>query len=167
MSRLRRLLISEKIFFITCNLLATRLPLEDADFECQAMVIGGVRNRRRFLLTGYVFMPDHWHALLLPARGDTLPVLMDAFKVAAMRRIKSRRGTRGSLWQPRYFDEILWTVKQYNETVRYMHFNPVEKGWVARREDWRWSSFHCFGGSGEIRLEIDRLELPADENARL
>jgi hypothetical protein len=25
-----------------------------------------VRRRRGFLLGGYVFMPDHWHALLVP-----------------------------------------------------------------------------------------------------
>jgi hypothetical protein len=38
---------------------------------------------------------------------------------------------------------------------------------VSRPEDWPWSSFRCFGGSGEIPLEIDRLELPADGGVRL
>jgi putative transposase len=112
-------------------------------------------------------MPDHWHGLIVPADDDTLPQVMNAMKVASMRRINSRRGTRGALWQPRYFDEIIWTVRQYRETLRYMHFNPVERGLVSRAEDWPWSSFRCFGGSGEIHLEIDRLELPVDEDTRL
>jgi putative transposase len=167
MSRLRRLLISGKIFFVTCDLLPTRLPFVDPDFACLAEAVRGVRTRRAFLLTGYVFMPDHWHALIVPAENDTLPQVMDAVKVASMRRINSRRGTRGALWQPRYFDEITWTVKQYNDTLRYMHFNPLERGLVSRPEDWRWSSFRCFGGSGKIPLEIDRLELPFDDEARL
>jgi hypothetical protein len=38
---------------------------------------------------------------------------------------------------------------------------------VAKPEDWLWSSFRCFGGSGKIALEIDRLELPFDDDARL
>ena len=167
MSRLRRLLISGKIFFVTCNLLRTRLPLVDADFAYLAEAVRGARTRRAFLLTGYVFMPDHWHALIVPAQNDTLPQVMDAVKVASMRRINSRRGTRGALWQPRYFDEIMWTVKQYNDTLHYMHFNPVERGLVSRPEDWPWSSFRCFGGSGKIPLEIDRLELSFDDDARL
>ena len=167
MSRLRRLLISDKIFFITCNVLPTRLPLVKSDFVCLAEAIKDVRGRRTFLFTGYVFMPDHWHALLIPARNDTLPLLMDAIKVAAMRRVNSRRNERGRLWQPRYFDEIIWAVKQYNETISYMHFNPVERGLVTKPEDWPWSSFRCFGGVGEIPLMVDRLDLPADESVRL
>ena len=70
MSRLRRLFVSGKIFFITCNLAPTRLPLVDADFTCLADAIRGVRTRRNFLFTGYVFMPDHWHALIAPAQND-------------------------------------------------------------------------------------------------
>jgi putative transposase len=164
---LRRLLVSGRVFFVTCSLLRIRLPLVDAELACLAEAIRRVRERREFLLTGYVFIPDHWHALIVPAEDDTLPQVMNAVKVASMRRIDSRRGTRGALWQPRYFDEIIWTVKQYRDTLRYMHFNPVERGLVSRPEDWRWSSFRCFGGSGEIPLEIDRLELPVDDNARL
>ncbi len=150
MSRLRRLLISGKIFFVTCNLLRTRLPLVDAGFACLAEAARGVRTRRAFLLTGYVFVPDHWHALIVPAENDTLPQVMDAVKVASMWRTNSRRGTRGAHWQPRYFDEITWTVKPYNGTLRYRHFNPLERGLVSRPEDWPWSSFRCFGGSGKI-----------------
>jgi hypothetical protein len=54
-----------------------------------------------------------------------------------------------------------------HDTLHYMHFNPVERGLVSRPEDWPWSSLRCFGGSGKIPLEIDRLELPFDDDARL
>jgi len=142
------------------------LPFVDAEFASLAEAIRGARGRRAFLFTGYVFMPDHWHPLTVLAENDTLPQVMDAVKVASMRRINSRRRRRGALWQPRYFDEIIWTVKQYKDALRYMHFNPVERGLVSRPEDWPWSSFRCFGGGGEVPLEIDRLELPFDDDAR-
>ena len=167
MSRLRRWLLSGKIFFITCNLLRTRLRFIDADFVCLAQAFQGVRVRRGFLLTGYVFMPDHWHALMVPRAGDTLPRLMDSLKVAAMRRINARRGKREPLWQPRYFDEVIRTVKQYRDALQYMHFNPVAKGLVLKPEDWPWSSLRWYDGSGEAPLEIDRLDLPADEKTPL
>jgi putative transposase len=167
MSRLRRLLTTEKVFFVTCNLSPIRLPFIDADFVCLADAIRGARARRKFLFTGYVFMPDHWHALIAPAQNDTLPNMMDAVKVASMRRVNTRRDKRGPLWQPRYYDEVVWTVKQCRDSLHYMHLNPVVAGLVSRPEDWKWSSFLCFGGGGEIPLEVDRLELPADGNVRL
>lgn len=167
MSRLRRLLVSGKIFFITCNLLRSRLALTDLDFSCLANAFQGVRERRGYLLAGYVFMPDHWHALIVPAEGDTLPKLMGALKVAAMRRVNARRGKRGSLWEPRFFDEIILTVKQYRDTLDYMHLNPVTKGLVSKPEDWAWSSFRCFGGSGRIHINVDLIDMPTDEHSRL
>jgi len=112
-------------------------------------------------------MPDHWHALIIPGEGDTLPNLMGALKVGAMRRVNARRGKRGSLWEPRFFDEIILTVKQYRDTLDYMHLNPVAKGLVLKPEDWAWSSFRSFGGNGEIKMNVDLLDMPADENNRL
>jgi hypothetical protein len=50
-----------------------------------------VRARRRFLFTGYVFIPDHWHALIIPYEGDTLPNLIDAVKVASSLSINRSR----------------------------------------------------------------------------
>jgi hypothetical protein len=34
------------------------------------------------------------------------------------------------LWQPRFFDRVLRTVREYNEKVEYIHLNPV-RGWVG------------------------------------
>ena len=45
-------------------------------------------------------------------------------------------GADGELWQPRFFDRALRTVKEYNEKVEYIHLNPVRAGLVSRPEDW-------------------------------
>ena len=111
-------------------------------------------------------MPDHWHALLFPAEGDALPRLMDSLKVASTRGINRAR-QNGPLWQPRYYDHAIRDVKEYHDTLSYMHFNPVRQGLVRRPEDWPWSSIHSYGGPGPIRLQVDRLRLPFDERAPL
>jgi putative transposase len=167
MSRLRRLLVSGRIFFVTCNLSRTRLPFTDDDWAALADAFTSVRRRRACLLLGYVFMPDHWHALLAPRAGDSLPRLMNAVKVASMRRINAHQGTREPLWQPRYYDHVVRNVKEYHDAIGYMHMNPIEKGLVDRPEEWLWSSFHCFGGTGAVPLEVDRVELPAEQTAPL
>jgi len=75
------------------------------------------------------------------------------------------------LWQPRFFDRALRTVKEYHEKLEYIHMNPVQARLVNRPEDWPWSSVHDYTGS-ENRvpltpsgLSADRVELPADEGA--
>jgi len=135
MSRLRRLQVTGKTFFITCNLLSVRTQLTVNDFEGLAGAVMRVRARRRFLLTGYVFMPDHWHALIIPREGDTLPNLMAAVKVASTLAINRSRQARGPVWQSRYFDRIVRDVREYQKTVEYMHLNPVRRGLVSRPED--------------------------------
>jgi len=66
MSRLRRLVLADRYFFVTCNLLRTRAVLDEDDFEILARVMQARREEHGFLLTAWVFLPDHWHAILGP-----------------------------------------------------------------------------------------------------
>jgi len=83
------------------------------------------------------------------------------------------RGEEGELWQPRFFDRALRTVKEYNEKVEYIHLKPVKAGLVSRPEDWRWSSYNDYAGmSAEEQrnrcgLIVDRVRLPSDPRARI
>jgi hypothetical protein len=67
----------------------------------------------------------------------------------------------------------LRTVKEYQETVEYIHLNPLRRGLVKRPEDWKWSSVHeyAFPARPQARhqppLRIDRVRIPADERARI
>jgi putative transposase len=167
MSRLRRLFITGKIFFVTCNVLPARTAFAEPEFEILAKVFDAIRDRRRFLLGGYVFMPDHWHALVFPSPRDTLPRLMGALKVASMRLINGYHQRRGNLWQPRYHDHAIRTVKEFRDALGYMHLNPVRRGLVQKPEDWPWSSVHAFGRPGPLRLRVDDLNLPAEATTRL
>ena len=152
---------------MTCNVLQSRGLLSENEFEILARVFDRVRKRRSFLVSGFVLMPEHWHALLCPAAGDTLPRLMGALKIASSRALNKSRYTQGEFWQLRYFDHAVRTVKEYWDSMQYMHFNPLKQGLVKKPEEWPWSSFHSYGGPGPIRLHVDVLDLPADETARL
>ncbi len=164
---MRRLHVSDGILFVTCNVLRTRTGLTENEFALLAEVFDRVRRRRGFLLGGFVFMPDHWHALILPAAGDTLPRVMGALKIAANRAINRSRRSSGPFWQARYFDRALRTVKEFHSKLEYIHLNPVKRGLTAKPEEWVWSSFHSYGGPGPVRLRVDVLNLPMDQRARL
>ncbi|HTG58536.1 MAG TPA: transposase [Terriglobia bacterium] len=140
MSRLRRPFLSERFFFLTVKLLPSCKNLADGDFACLARCLDAVRCRQRFLVTAWVFLPDHWHAILFPPYPRTISQAMKSVKLASTNALGRLRGEAGELWQPRFFDHALRTVQDYWEKVEYIHLNPVRRGLVARPEDWTWSS---------------------------
>ncbi|HKF53192.1 MAG TPA: transposase [Candidatus Acidoferrales bacterium] len=139
--------LSDRFFFVTCCLARTRALLATPEFECLADVLKSRRVDFGFLITAWVFLPDHWHAILFPKHPLTISGAMNSVKTASTMRINGMRGESGNLWQGRFFDRVLRTVKEYRETVDYIHCNPVEAGLVKRAEDWSWSSAGHHGRS--------------------
>jgi putative transposase len=173
MSRLRRLVVSDRWFFVTCRVLPGRRHLADSEFASLAQVVRERREEHGFLLSAWVLLPDHWHAILYPAHPLTISRVLESVKDAATKRINRSRREVGRLFQPRFFDRALRTVREYNEKVQYIHLNPVKAGLVSRPEDWAWSSVHDYVGSVDqvpasvSGLSIDRVLLPADEHTRI
>jgi hypothetical protein len=98
---------------------------------------------------------------------------MKSIKTSSLTLITRRGAEAGELWQPRFFDRALRTVKAYGEKVEYLHLNPVKAGLADRPQDWRWSSVHEYsGGSAEEQkqrcgLTIDRVLMPSDRRTRI
>ncbi|NKX43408.1 REP-associated tyrosine transposase [Roseicyclus persicicus] len=57
---------------------------------------------------------------------------------------KVRKGDAG-LWQRRFWEHHIRDEADYWAHVRYCWVNPVKHGFVARPEDWPWSSVHQDG----------------------
>ena len=173
MSRLRRFFLSERFFFLTCRVHRLRRNLSEDEFALLAEAIRERREAHHFLVTAWVFLPDHWHAIIFPRAPLTISRVMEAIKVSATRRINEAGGGRGLLFQGRFFDRALRTVKEYNDKVAYIHGNPVTAELVERPEDWKWSSIHDYrgradGSSGSgSPIPVDRVEIPGDERTRI
>ena len=173
MSRLRRPFLSDRYFFVTVRLLKQRARLQDTDFHLMALALNRVRSQHPFYLTAWVFLPDHWHAICAPVYPLTISRVMKSFKASSTILITRRRAERGELWQARFFDRALRTVKEYNEKIEYLHLNPVRAGLVQRAEEWPWSSVREYSGSLQEEatrhpiLPIDRVLLPSDERKRI
>ena len=173
MSRLRRPFLSDRYFFITVRLLRRRLKLTDPDFRLLARAFNRARRRHPFYLTAWVFLPDHWHAVCAPQYPVTISLVVKSSKQSSMMAINRRRVASGELWQARFFDRALRTVKEYHETIEYLHLNPVRAGLVRQPEDWPWSSFSEYAGMPaeeqhrRCGLVIDRVSTPLDPPTRI
>lgn len=173
MSRLRRPFLCDRYLFVTVRLLKSRAKLEEREFARLAHSIARMRSKYHFLLPAWVFLPDHWHAIIYPPYPVTISQALKSVKVTSMIAINQRRRQAGELWQGRFLDHALRTVKDYSDTVEYIHLNPVRRGLVKNPGDWKWSSFLEYAGVGpqeqekQCGLIIDRVQLPADENTRI
>jgi putative transposase len=173
MSRLRRMVASDRWFFVTCRAYRLRGKLNEAEFGILAEVVRERRKAHRFLLAAWVFLPDHWHAVIFPRSPLTISTVMESIKVGGTKRIHAARGERGVLMQGRFFDRALRTVKEYNEKITYTHGNPVKAGWAKRAEDWKGSSVRDYTGSVNAPsgqgnpIPIDRILMPSDERRRI
>ena len=173
MSRLRRLVLSDRFFFLSCRVLPTRQILSEFDFATLAHVIMERRKEHGFFLRAWVFLPDHGHAIISPRFPLTISRVLEAIKVGATLRINRRRGERGVLLQGRFFDRALRTAREYQEKVEYRHLNPVKAGLVRRAEDWKWSSVHDYTGTVRAPagagspIPVDRINLPTDPRTRI
>jgi putative transposase len=113
------------------------------------------RVRQHYILCvfGYVVMPEHVHMLVSEPERGTLAQAIQSLKQGVARRLALRAAE--SFWQARYYDFNVWSERKFVEKLRYIHRNPVERGLVARPEDWVWSSFRHYlnGETGVVEIE--------------
>ena len=94
-------------------------------------------------------MPEHVHLLVNEPERGTLAQAMQSLKQGVARRLALRAAD--PFWEARYFDFNVWSEKKFVEKLRYIPPNPVQRGLVARPDDWRWSSFRHYA-TGDIGL---------------
>jgi len=123
------------------------------------------RQRYRFVVVGYVVMPDHIHLLISEPERGTPSTVMQVGKQRYARHLlqkKKRKPEQGELWpeaeqrvwQRRFYDFNVWSRRKRVEKLRYMHRNPVKRGLVLEPEQWAWSSYrsYAFGEGGMVKI---------------
>lgn len=113
-----------------------------------------MRERYRFVVVGYVVMPEHIHLLISEPQVGNTSTVVQAIKLGFSRRWAAKTGLSGQFWQRRFYDFNLWSQRKEVEKLKYMHRNPVARGLVADAADWPWSSYRCYacGESEPVRI---------------
>jgi putative transposase len=140
------------LHFITCSCYKRRPWLNtERRRNLFLNILEEVRKQHRFVVLGYVVMPEHFHLLMSePQLGDP-STAMQSVKQRFAQRVMPRHRRRNPvqhgdpqpmpIWQPRFYDFNVWTERKRIEKLRYMHCNPVKRGLVKDPEQWLWSSF--------------------------
>jgi len=109
-----------------------------------------MRSRYRFLVIGYVVMPEHVHLLVGEPEVGCLSSAILSLKLSFSKLSRQR-----PFWHSRYYDFNVYTGHKHIEKLRYIHRNPVKRGLVQEPLDWKWSSFRHYatGESGVVEIE--------------
>jgi putative transposase len=116
-----------------------------------------IRERHRFLLVGYVVMPDHVHLLIGEPSKGKLSMVLQALKQRVSRDLRKagRDANLKRFWQARFYDFNVHSAGKRREKLDYMHANPVKRGLVKSPAEWAWSSwsFYATGKMGVVRID--------------
>jgi len=171
---LQRYYGTEDLHFIPCSCYRRQPVLHTARRrDLFLRILEQARCKYRFVVHGYVLMPEHFHLLMSePEVGDP-SVVMKVIKQRFARRLNQRRkptpplqtalwdSTPDPVWQKRFYDFNVWSQRKRVEELRYMHRNPVKRGLVEQPEQWRWSSFraYAYDEPGLVRVRLQEWPL--------
>ena len=117
--------------------------LEESFVYCQ--------KHKELKIYAFVFMLNHLH--FIGSAPDLSAVIRDmkthlskelqkniiATESNILKIFKNDKGNY-HIWQSTNYPELIETDYFYNQKIEYIHFNPVQKGYVHNPEDWKWSS---------------------------
>jgi len=160
------------LHFITCSCYRRLPQLHTARRRNLFLkILEQARRKYRFVVHGYVLMPEHFHLLITePEIGDP-SVVMKVVKERFTRQLNQHRkpvsaqttlwdSTSAPVWQKRFYDFNVWSEKKRIEKLRYMHRNPVKRGLVIEPDQWKWSSFRAYWSGERGLVRVNNQEWP-------
>ena len=98
------------------------------------------REKKRYAIHEYVFMPDHIHVLLTPSPDVSQEKAMQFIKGGFSFRAKKEAAFHDEVWQAGYNEHRIKDADDYTYHRRYIWENPVRAGLVSIASEYRWSS---------------------------
>ena len=155
-------------------------PFLLAERICKYLVDSIISNREKhkYDLWAYVFMPNHVHLLICPKKpqysiSDMLLSIKQPVSRKAINYLKKNNPdglkclATSQIHRPYHFwqkgggyDRNITKVKTIIDLVRYIHNNPVRKGLVESAAQWYYSSAADWQGTGKGPIPIDLDSFP-------
>ncbi len=145
------------LHFITCSCYQRRHELGTPERRTLFLrVLERARQKYRFVVFGYVVMPEHFHLLIGEPEVGNPSVVMKVVKERFTKLLHHGGMRTGAIWQKRYYDFNVCTKEKRIEKLRYIHRNPVKRGLVKTPEEWQWSSFRGYrlGEEGLVKINF-------------
>ena len=131
----------DRTFFVTSVTVGRKFLFRSNAF-CDLLldVFRENQSEKRFLLHEFVIMPNHFHAILTPARKVSLEKAMQCVKGGFSYRANNELRFRFDIWQPGFAPHRIKDTEDYAIHVDYIWNNPVRARLVLRPQQHLYSS---------------------------
>ena len=106
--------------------------------ELFVKVLFDYREENKYLLHGFVLMPNHFHLLITPVLS--LERALQLIKGGFSFRAKKELAFGGEIWEKSFYDRRVRDVDDYFAYRHYIHQSPVKRGLAAAAEEYPYSS---------------------------
>lgn len=142
----QRYYIPGSAVFIT-QVVESRQPIfqDKKLIELLRAILRKVKEIHPFSMLGYVFLHEHFHAIIQPTGESNFSDIMHSLKPNFTKEYKKLIGLNPSqsmkFWQKRFWDHVIRDDRDFENHLHYIHYNPVKHGYVADPRDWVDSSY--------------------------
>jgi putative transposase len=128
-------------------------------YDRLAQLIEYYKKRDNAIIHGYVLMPNHFHLLISIPENKSISDYMRDLKKRSVFEFKNIiPGIQTKLWQDRFDDLALRSMRTYLTKLNYIHNNPVKARLVGEITQWPYSSARYYLGGQKSIIEIKPIE---------
>ena len=143
MARIPRRAVGDEIYHII-NRANGREQIfqKEKDYEAFEKILFEAKERCPMRILSFCIMPNHWHFVLYPKKGEDLSNFMRWVTHTHTQRYHAHYNSigYGHVYQGRFKSFPIEKDNHFLQVCRYVERNPLRAGLVQKAEDWRWSS---------------------------
>ncbi len=175
--RTRYKIINEsEIYFITSSI-TEMIPIFTSEryFKIIIVFLKYCRKEKGLKIYAYVIMDNHLHLIV---SGKNLSQTLASFKRHTAKFIikylkednlnwilnqlsfykrKHKKKSNYQVWQEGFHPQCISTDEMLRQKIKYIHYNPVKRGYVNEMEHWRYNSAKIIIDGDKGELELDEL----------
>ena len=175
-------IIDDYGIYFTTHTVVEWLPIfrERRYFEIIVASLKYCQDNKGLLVFGYVIMLTHFHLIAQTKEDVRFQDVMRDMKKFTSKEISSQLERDGQnlsryifkkaaesekgkrkykVWQDEYHPKIIYTDAVCRQKLRYMHDNPVRKGFVKKPEFWLYSSAMNYILDDNSVLKVELLQM--------
>ena len=143
MARIPRNVVSDVVYHIL-NRANGREQIfqKEKDYEAFIKILIEAKEKYPMRILSFCIMPNHWHLVLYPKKGEDLSNFMRWITHTHTQRYHSRYKTigYGHIYQGRYKSFPIEKDNHFLQVCRYIERNPLRAKLVKKAQNWKWSS---------------------------
>jgi len=101
------------------------------------------RDGKVYNLLAFCIMPNHVHMVFSVGQRDSSPYIvtkiLENLKWYTALKANQLLKRKGQFWQHESYDHVVRKDGELERIIRYVLYNPVKTGLVARWSQWKWS----------------------------